>query len=115
MDSSSSSRSVTQTHYITPQIMDILRDLKLPYTYLPMKFNDIPSVNFIGGRLNLFLANWFKVTTNPDITNVIRGHKINFYANPPAYRDLSRPGNSRFEYSVVKSLLYSKVIETTDY
>ena len=110
---SSSSRSVTHNHHINPQIMDILQDLKLPYSYLPIKFNDISPVNFIGGRLNLFLANWFKVTTNPDIINVIRGHKINFYANPPAYRDLSRPGTSRFEFSVVKSLLSSKVIETT--
>ena len=54
------------------------------------------------------------MTTNPDIINFSRGHKINFCSNLPDFRDLSRPEPSPFQSTVVnvKSLLYAKVIET---
>ena len=110
-----SSRWVSNnTCTISPFIIKILFSMKLPKSPIPINFYNLADINFIGGRLQLFLSNWYKVTSNNDILNVIKGHKINFYA-VPSPKDLSRPeSKSVSERQVVQSLLKTRVIEKTD-
>ena len=96
------------------QAIEDIQLAKLPKSPIPINFYNLADINFIGGRLQLFLSNWYKVTSNNDILNVIKGHKINFYA-VPSPKDLSRPeSKSVSERQVVQSLLKTRVIEKTD-
>ena len=108
-------RSVPNFNDKCPILINLLNSLNLPFSKLPITFNVIPPVNFIGGRIHLFIKNWYLLTSLPDIINVIRGHNINFIPDPPPFKDLSRPGRaSTSEGKVIQSLLHSKVIEITN-
>ena len=89
-----------------------LQSLNLPFSNLTINFKIIPPVNFIGGRIQLFLQNWYLLAFLPDIINVVRGHNINFKPEPPSLKDLSRLGRASLsEGKVIQSLLNSRVIE----
>ena len=101
-----------QNRYVKNSIISTLIKMNLPTYDVPIKFKNIPDVNFIGGRLKYFQENWLIVTTEPEILETTKGLKIDFADLPKLTQNPPRKTKS-FEPLVIEKLLVSGLIEKT--